>query len=245
MVATANVCEVFNSAQGEGPYVGTRQVFVRFQGCPLTCVYCDAVFAKPYACSGQVKCNTAFHVHNPIRTSELANVVESLWTPATMHLTLTGGEPLLFTEFILELAQQVPKPLYLETNGMDSRCAKRLKNVVNIAACDIKLPEHNAKSNYDSLFQEELRSVEAFYRSQTDVFVKVVVLKQTTNATVDLVAQQLADIGTDVLLVLQPVSHLPSAEPDSGQLLQLMDVAAHHLKRVRVIPQMHKLLGLE
>ena len=57
MPAKANVYEVFDSIQGEGPYVGTRQVFVRFQGCPLTCVYCDSTSAKLLESAHQVTSN--------------------------------------------------------------------------------------------------------------------------------------------------------------------------------------------
>jgi organic radical activating enzyme len=158
---------------------------------------------------------------------------------------LTGGEPLLYTNFILELAQQLSKPLYLETNGMDSRRAMRLKHVVDVAACDVKLPEHGASPSYHLLLREELRTIEAFYLSQTDIFVKVVVLKQTSSEMIDFVAQRLAGISTDLLLVLQPVAHTLSAVPADGrQLFRLMDVAARHLSQVRIIPQVHKLLGL-
>ena len=36
------ISEVFRSVQGEGIYVGRSQVFVRFCGCSLACVYCDS-----------------------------------------------------------------------------------------------------------------------------------------------------------------------------------------------------------
>ena len=40
---TAKVSEIFLSYQGEGPYVGSHQLFVRFYGCNLKCVFCDTV----------------------------------------------------------------------------------------------------------------------------------------------------------------------------------------------------------
>ena len=36
-----NIIEIFSSIQGEGKYVGYRQVFIRFSGCNLHCTYCD------------------------------------------------------------------------------------------------------------------------------------------------------------------------------------------------------------
>ena len=192
-----------------------------------------------------MRCNTGQLLYNPISATNLAKLAESLWTPATKHLSLTGGEPLLFAQFILELAQELPKPLYLETNGMDSRGARYLKHAVDVAACDIKLPEHGASPTYDLLLREELRTIQEFYLSQIDVFVKVVVLKQTSSETIEFVAQRLAAISTDLLLVLQPVTHtMRTVPPDSGDLFQMMDIAARHLSQVRIIPQVHKLLGL-
>ena len=38
---TAKISEIFFSIQGEGLYCGQKQVFLRFAGCNLACVYCD------------------------------------------------------------------------------------------------------------------------------------------------------------------------------------------------------------
>ena len=41
MTNKTKVREIFTSIQGEGPYVGVKQLFVRFCGCNLRCDYCD------------------------------------------------------------------------------------------------------------------------------------------------------------------------------------------------------------
>ena len=37
----AEISEIFSSLQGEGPYLGVKQVFVRFGRCNMHCTYCD------------------------------------------------------------------------------------------------------------------------------------------------------------------------------------------------------------
>ena len=38
--------EIFSSIQGEGPFIGYKQLFVRFCGCNLSCEYCDTDFSE-------------------------------------------------------------------------------------------------------------------------------------------------------------------------------------------------------
>ena len=40
----SNIKEIFTSIQGEGLYIGQKQIFVRFSRCNLSCAYCDTDF---------------------------------------------------------------------------------------------------------------------------------------------------------------------------------------------------------
>jgi 7-carboxy-7-deazaguanine synthase len=236
MAAKANLNEIFNSIQGKWPYAGTRQVldlyFVRFQGCPLSCICYEPTSAKPFDSAREVKCNSTRGFRNPVSTKDLVELVKSM-SPLMQHLSLAGGDPLLRTKFTLEFAQEFRAPLYLETNAMFSRKAKQLKHAVHIVACDIKLPEHRATFTYDLLLSEELRTVKCFHDSSAYVFAKVIVHKETSSEMVEIAAQSLATIDDDLLLVLQPeTAFFPTQQPDNSQLLRLMDTAAAYLNQV-------------
>ena len=118
------VKEVFASIQGEGPFVGYKQVFIRLCGCNLKCSYCDTDF-------------TPFDAKE-MSTDEL---LEFVYKNKNCHsVSLTGGEPLLHTDFIKDFAQKCPLPIYLETNGtLCDELEKVIDNITYISA-DIKLP---------------------------------------------------------------------------------------------------------
>lgn len=41
MTNKTKIREIFTSIQGEGLYIGVKQLFIRFCGCNLKCDYCD------------------------------------------------------------------------------------------------------------------------------------------------------------------------------------------------------------
>jgi len=99
--------DIFLSIQGEGQYVGTPMVFIRFAGCNLSCSWCDTDKYEHY-------CMTAEQVFNYIKT--LCNY------PSSIPVCLTGGEPLLQWGLAMEeLANRLIEKgsgLHLETNGL-------------------------------------------------------------------------------------------------------------------------------
>lgn len=249
----AVIREVFNSIQGEGLYVGTRQVFVRFQGCPLRCSYCDSSETWNYELE---RCRVEktpgardfYNIKNPVDVNALVKIVRKLWLPSTKHISLTGGEPLLFASYIEELASRLHdgKKLYLETNSAFPAQAEQIKHCISIAACDVKLPEHDNFADYSQLLKDELETLRLFYRAKVEVFAKIVVLEETTSASLSPAIEGIVKISERIPLVLQPVTPVRriKAAPSARKLLDLMELAGKHLSEVRVIPQAHKLMGL-
>ena len=41
MTDKVKIKEIFTSIQGEGLFIGYKQLFIRFCGCNLSCNYCD------------------------------------------------------------------------------------------------------------------------------------------------------------------------------------------------------------
>jgi len=69
----------FYTIQGEGPYAGQAAVFLRLNGCPLRCHFCDTEFSSP---------------HDPrLSVTEIANAIESCAPGWVRLLVITGGEP--------------------------------------------------------------------------------------------------------------------------------------------------------
>ena len=225
----APIYEIFNSIQGEGIYAGIRQVFVRFCGCQLTCEYCDTRDARSAAGGRSLDVDTVI------------GAIDDLWTPSTRSVSLTGGEPLLHHGFIKELARATSRSLYLETNAGFPEYARGIADLIDTAACDVKLPEHRSTDDYGSLLDAELETIRIFYADGVETFVKIVVLPQTTEKSIGGAVFGIKAIDDSIPLVLQPAT---PGNIDVQQLLDLIDFAGTHLSDVRMIPQMHKLLGI-
>lgn len=250
MKQEAIIREIFNSIQGEGIYLGVRQVFIRFQGCPLRCSYCDSSETWNYeleSCRVEKTpgARDFYSVRNPLNVQQLMRIVEKLWLPSTKHLSLTGGEPLLYARYIAELSYRFDKKLYLETNSALPAQAEEIKDCIDIASCDIKLPEHGNFDDYDQLLKDELETLKIFHRAKVNLFAKIVVLEETTASSLSPAVEGIARISKRIPLVLQPVSPTEKikTKPTPVKLLELMEFAGKKLLDVRVIPQAHKIIG--
>lgn len=109
------VVELFHSIQGEGIYTGVPSIFLRVTGCNLRCVFKNSICDTSY---------TSFKAEKPIFADldEIADAIYALHVkyPNTKHLVITGGEPMLYKEGIVELLDGISYLNFhvtVETNG--------------------------------------------------------------------------------------------------------------------------------
>lgn len=226
----ARVQEIFTSIQGEGVFSGKRQIFVRFFGCNLSCNFCDTPQdpkdMREYSLQG------------------LFSDVTSKAGPKDVHsVSITGGEPLLQADFLrmfLPKLKQSGYKVYLETNGALPENLKKVIDYVDIVAMDIKLP--SSTSNID-LWKEHAEFLNIAMKKQ--IFVKIVVTSKTTLSDFNKAVFLVTERDPHIALVIQPVTSQKNTDcVNEKALSQFKNIASEHLRRVRVIPQMHKLYGI-
>jgi organic radical activating enzyme len=90
--------------------------------------------------------------------------------------------------------------------------------------------------------------------AQVEVFVKIIISSQTKREELEQAAEMVAAVSPEVPVFLQPVTPLAASEVEARQVPVMLAPAAERvlewqalikrqLKRVRVVPQTHKILG--
>lgn len=249
MSEVLSVCEMFSSIQGEGFLAGRRQVFVRLAECNLDCRYCDTSFEKCDSCRMELQpgSNSFELVPQPLSPSTIIDTIIE-WTsllPGAHHsISLTGGEPLLSADVLACLLPEMRRllPLHLETNGTMHLALGRIIQHIDYISMDMKLPSTSGcTENLWELHRLFLQTAHA----AGNVSVKVVVGEQSGLDEIDQVCAIMAKIDSAIPLFIQPLT-LPGGKVgiSAVHLLRLQAEAAAQLADVRVIPQMHTMLGV-
>lgn len=223
---TARVSEIFASIQGEGLVIGKPCVFVRFARCNLACPLCDT----KYSWSG----GKEMHV------DELKREVESHGLKA---ITYTGGEPLLQPEVLEELARAMRAGGYyqiVETNAsIVPWNVERLAGLIDAWSLSPKLPSMNPAYRLE-WYRRLLDRLVQYASPRALIYVKFVVGELSE---LDMVMREYDSYISRHLdedrVVLQPLD---------GSGITYNMLAGEVLRRkmgFRVLPQLHKLVGLK
>lgn len=226
----APIDEVFFSYQGEGIYAGIPQIFVRFSGCNLRCNYCDT--PKSLNIRSKSKYFTSQSLFEYIKNVFERN--KDSFYGQKPSVSFTGGEPLLYADFILDLIKKYLKnkfSVYIETNGSLSQQIKKIYKYCNVVSMDIKFQSACKKD----LFKEHKKFLEICRKK---VFVKTVITKDTQEKEFIKAINIISNISNNIPLIIQPSSF---DNIINKKVLQFYSMAILKIKNVRILPQLHKL----
>lgn len=221
---TGRISEVFDSVQGEGLYLGERQIFVRFFGCNLSCRFCDTKLS-------------GFFEYDP---QELFEEI-ILYNDDFHSISFTGGEPLLQKDFLKEVLMLTKRngyQNYLETNGTLSGELEDTIDYVDIVAMDIKLPTSTGMGNLWGLHRRFLKIA-----SQKEVFLKAVICETTKDEDLSQGLSLIKEINSSAVLVLQPNS-FDNQEALAEKLENFKNICINEKVTACIIPQIHKFVGV-
>ena len=241
-----NVLEIFSSVQGEGKFVGCRQVFVRLAGCNLRCNYCDTNFTRADFCNVETSAGSMqfTKIKNPVKPAQVVEIVKKFHEQTPVHsVSFTGGEPLLSWKFFYDAATEIRKScdakIFLETNGTLYDKLEKVLNVVDIISMDIKFPSVTG----ENLFAQHKKFLQI--AQVKDLYVKAVISFETSLEEFLAAVELVSEISPLILFIIQPVTpigKIQAALPD--KLFAFQNAALKKLRDVRIIPQTHKLIKI-
>ncbi len=126
-----NIAEIFYSIEGEGVAIGKPEVFVRLAGCNLRCAWCDTKYALDDG-----------------RLMTLEEVAKEIITYHCKNISITGGEPLLQKQELLEFINWLKKKSFwvqLNTNG--TVFDREIFKLIDLLSIDCKCPSSMMKSD--------------------------------------------------------------------------------------------------
>lgn len=212
-------------------------------GCHLRCRYCDtpdSLERIPRLTVYQLDGGTSL-IPNPVTSEALLQCTEPLLSgPVPIDGTaLTGGEPLLQADFLAELlaSPALPRPILLETSGVNPDRLRTVLSGVDIVSMDLKIPSNTGEPAFWEAHRQFLSL------AGEKAYVKVLVDRETTEEDVAKAAELVRTTAPQVPLFVQPITDPQGrVDIDSQTLHQSFSVLRASLSDVRVLPQLHKMI---
>ena len=229
----AEIGDIFSSVQGEGIFAGARQIFIRFKRCNMACEFCDTPNG-----------GTAKEYSPAVLMREIKALDESKGPHHS--ISLTGGEPLMYAEFLksfLPLLKREGFKSYLETNGTLPDELEGVIDLIDIVAMDFKLPSSTGLGAY---WKEHFKFLKIAARKK--VFVKSVITADTKKDDIEEAIRLIKMVNKNIPFIMQPAEFAKNFDKrvSSSRLLEFLDIALkNEIENSRLIPQMHKIMGVK
>ena len=177
---------------------------------------------------------------------EVTAEINKLITPDCKTISFTGGEPSLYPDFISEVSDNFDLNIMLETNGTLPEKIDLIKKL-DMVSLDIKLPEHFDGDFDNSIFLNEIKSLNLLISKSINVYCKVVILPSTKIKSFKEVVEKLSENisnKSDLKIIIQPSSPLGEWKDINFRLFEFSEVVGQYFE-VSTIPQIHKILDIE
>ncbi|GKQ99246.1 7-carboxy-7-deazaguanine synthase QueE [Aeromonas hydrophila] len=217
--------EIFQTIQGEGVFTGLPAIFVRLQGCPVGCPWCDTRHtwvvdpAREVGVQAVLDCSNESDGWSKMSTEQILASFQQLGYQAR-HVVITGGEPCLYdlqdlSAALIEAGYQVQ----IETSGT-SEIQTHEQTWVTVS------PKINMKGGLPVLVSALERANEIKHPVATERHVEELDMLLAT-----------ASLRENVVIALQPISQKPRAT----QLAMATCIA----RNWRLSIQTHKYLDID
>ena len=275
--AAAPVLEVFASIQGEGAFAGEPQTFVRLRGCPLRCRWCDTPGSWTLHPGDRARIAAeggARREESWATPFQAACWIAEVEPGAPRTVSVTGGEPLLWPEFVIALAGMIgDRRLHLETAGAHPRALERVLARCDHVSLDLK-PDLDLDPPVEleawpdihdvgiagggvsgNAVQERAPVTAAEWQSARaaclrlvagrDACAKIVVSGARAAGDFAVLLDEVEAHAPTLRVFLQPATPRGGIGAPSPQLvLAVCEMARDRDLQVRVVPQLHRALGL-
>ncbi|WNC70229.1 7-carboxy-7-deazaguanine synthase QueE [Thalassotalea nanhaiensis] len=216
--------ELFETIQGEGSFTGQPSIFLRLQGCPVGCSWCDTKHTWEINLDSEVSSDVV--LHKTAETDEwvdldcdaILRIIHSKGFKAK-HIVITGGEPCMVDlKPLCEMFEQHGYSCQVETSGT-------FEILVSNNCWVTVSPKVNMRGGYEILSSAMVRANEIKHPVGTEQHVD------------DLKALLTLHNITDTPVYLQPIS-----QKERATKLAIDTCIANNW---RLSVQVHKYIGIE
>jgi len=215
------ICEIFKSLQGEGPNQGLPTIFLRLQGCNLTCKWCDTKYAQGDS-DDSFECIP----------EEVANKIAEI-TAFPKRVCITGGEPgvqIQSLHILVDLLVDMGYDVSIETNGSFSNSYMPQCPLI----IDYKLPSSGMQDSFDDSNFVDV--------GENDWLKMVIATKNDLNYIIlnDIIGRAQVKYKNRIILSIIDKTHIEGS--DNISLKELAEWVMNHGFDVRIQKQLHKLI---
>jgi pyruvate formate lyase activating enzyme len=180
----------------DGPGIRTT---IFFKGCPLSCWWChnpESRLKEPEISIKSIRLDGKIYRHKETTGQEMTvrEVIREIekdrifFDESTGGVTLSGGEPMFQTEFLLELLNELKQQGYhiaLDTCGFAEHTEfKKILPYVDLFLFDIKLIDDNEHIKYTGVSNQQiLKNLHLLFENQKKVIIRFPIIPGITDST--------------------------------------------------------------